>query len=69
MPRDSADDYSEAMLDTRRRWLEARTNANLGALAGGPIDPHVFAGNIESHRHCSIPDRNRRTLHHPRPTH
>jgi hydroxymethylglutaryl-CoA reductase (NADPH) len=48
IPRDAVDDYSDAILQTRLRWLEARTSANLGVLIGGHVDPHVFRGNIES---------------------
>jgi len=48
IPRDVADDYSEAAVACRRQWLEERTTARLGGLAGNPVDTHVFRGNIEN---------------------
>jgi hydroxymethylglutaryl-CoA reductase (NADPH) len=48
IPRDAADDYSEAIVARRRHWLEQRTNAKLDALVGGQAAAHVFRGNIES---------------------
>ena len=48
IPRDAADDYSEAIVARRRHWLEQRTNAKLDALVGGQAAAHVFRGNIEN---------------------
>ena len=48
IPRNVTDDYSDAAVARRRRWVEERTTAQLGALAGDPIDAQVFRGNIEN---------------------
>lgn len=47
-PRSSSDDYAADIVTQRREWLEQTCGANLSALSGGPGDPHVFRGNIES---------------------
>lgn len=50
VPRDAADDYSEAIVASRRHWLEKHSDAKLEALAGAQANACVFRGNIENLR-------------------
>ncbi|MBT8047280.1 MAG: hydroxymethylglutaryl-CoA reductase [Xanthomonadales bacterium] len=47
VPRDSSDDYSEAIIRTRQEFIGEQTGADLKHIASYSFDPHVTQGNIE----------------------
>lgn len=48
IPRSSENDYTDAMSQTRREFLQQETGASLSHLANYSIAPHTLAGNIEN---------------------
>jgi len=47
VPRDSADDYSDAIIHTRQAFIKEKTGAELRHIASYSFDPNVTRGNIE----------------------
>ena len=47
VPRDSADDYSDEIIQTRQAFIKEQTGAELNHIARYSFDPHVTQGNIE----------------------
>ncbi len=47
IPRDSADDYSNAVITERRDFIERKTGQKLDHIARPSFDPHLTRGNIE----------------------
>jgi len=47
IPRDSANDYSEAIINERRNFIEQKTGNRLDHIARPSFDPQVTRGNIE----------------------
>ncbi len=47
IPRDHADDYSESIIEERRKFVEEYTGATLEHTARYSFDPHMTAGNAE----------------------
>ncbi|MEM1115836.1 MAG: hydroxymethylglutaryl-CoA reductase [Bacteroidota bacterium] len=48
VPRDRQDDYSEAAIQARQRFVEDYTGTSLEHVKSYSFDPHVAAGNVES---------------------
>jgi hydroxymethylglutaryl-CoA reductase (NADPH) len=48
IPRDDTDDYSDSAIETRRRFVEEYTGANLEHVSKYSFDPHITSGNIEN---------------------
>jgi hydroxymethylglutaryl-CoA reductase (NADPH) len=48
IPRDAADDYTAAMAQQRREFVQQRTGATLAHVARSSIDPATLPGNIEN---------------------
>jgi len=47
IPRDSEDDYSDAIIQARKEFIREQTGANLEHVTQCTFDPHLTQGNIE----------------------
>src|SRR5215203_4767693 len=47
LPRSTSDDYTRAMAEERRRFLEERRSARLAHVGAFSLDPATLAGNVE----------------------
>lgn len=47
IPRDDEDDYSEASIKARQKFIEKQTGAKLNHISKYSFDPHILPGNIE----------------------
>jgi hydroxymethylglutaryl-CoA reductase (NADPH) len=48
IPRDDADDYADAIVRERQRWVREKSGAGLETVTRFAFDPHVARGNIEN---------------------
>jgi hydroxymethylglutaryl-CoA reductase (NADPH) len=47
IPRDETDDYADAAIETRQKFVEDFTGAKLDHIKNYSFDPHILSGNIE----------------------